>query len=134
MWGALIFLVAFLVIDPTARDLIVGAVEDARMQLAIEAPLPYFLLVIVIGSALVSTLIMKYWPSADNRSRRVQIVHRYQGQAASDLDELRPAPSLGLRLLAELMYYVLPLRARMACRRLLGSPTGFAGLKRVPRA
>ena len=131
MWGALTFLCLFLVIDPTTREAILTAVEEARVQLAVEAPWPYFLLVIVVGSALVSALIMKFWPKSQNKSRRIQIMHRYQGPAASDLMEIRRAPALGLHPIVELAGLILPVRARNSCGRLLRNFAGYVSRKRL---
>ncbi len=117
MWGALTFLLLFLVIDPTTREAILSGLEDARLQLAVEAPLPYFLLVIVVGSALVSALIMKFWPKTEDKTRRIQVLHRYQGQAASDLTRMRQAPPL-LQLISESLGLLVPTRARVACGKL----------------
>jgi hypothetical protein len=118
MWGALTFLLLFLVIDPTTREAILSALEDARLQLAVEAPLPYFVLVIVVGSAMVSALIMKFWPKTEDKSRRVQVLHRYQGQAASDLSRTPLTPPL-LQLVFEAAALLVPVRARVACGKLL---------------
>lgn len=118
MWGALTFLLLFLVIDPTTRAAILSGLEDARLQLAVEAPLPYFVLVIVVGSALVSALIMKFWPKTENKSRRIQVLHQYQGQAASDLARAPQTPAL-LQLVSEALGLMLPVRARVACGKLL---------------
>lgn len=117
MWGALTFLLLFLVIDPTTREAILSALEDARLQLAVEAPLPYFVLVIVVGSALISALIMKFWPKTEDKSRRIQVMHRYQGQAASDLAQIRQTPAL-MQLVSELVALLVPVRARVACGKL----------------
>ena len=118
MWGALTFLLFFLVIDPTTREAILSGLEDARLQLAVEAPLPYFLLVIVVGSALVSALIMKFWPKTEDKSRRIQVLHRYQGHAASDLGRAPQTPPL-LQLISEVAALLVPVRARIACGKLL---------------
>ena len=118
MWGALTFLLLFLVIDPTTREAILSGLEDARLQLAVEAPLPYFLLVIVAGSALVSALIMKFWPKTKDKSRRIQVLHQYQGQAASDTARIPETPPL-LQLVSETLGLLVPARARMACGKLL---------------
>ena len=134
MWGALTFLLLFLVIDPTTRDAILAAIEDARIHLAVEAPLSYFLLVVLGGSALVSALIMKFWPRTEEKFKHVKIMHRYQGQAATELVEIRPAPPFGLQLVLELTCLLLPVRARAACGRLLRNHGGFARLKRLPGA
>src|SRR5690242_17718113 len=131
MWGALTFLLLFLVIDPTTRAVILAAAEDARLQLAVEAPLPYFLLVIVVGSAVVSALIMRYWPRTEEKSRRVQVMHRYQGRAASDLSKVPETPAL-LQLVSEVASFVVPVRARIACGKVVRNVSGFAGLKRLP--
>ena len=133
MWGALTFLLLFLLIDPTTRAAILAAVEDARLQLAVEAPLGYFLLVIFAGSAVVSALIMRYWPRTEEKSRRVQVMHRYQGRAGSDLVKMPETPAL-LQLVLELAGFALPVRARVACGKLLRNVSGFAGLKRLPGA
>ena len=132
MWGALTFLLFFLAIDPTTRRVILAALEDARLQLAVEAPLPYFLVVIVVGSAVVSALIMRYWPRTQDQSRRVQIMHRYQGQPASELSKMPEAPAL-LQLVGEVAGFVV-VRARVACGKLVRNVTGLAGLKRLPGA
>ena len=133
MWGALTFLLLFLVIDPTTREAILAAIEDARIHLAVEAPLSYFLLVVLGGSAMVSALIMKFWPRTEEKFKHVQIMHRYQGQAATELAEMRRVPAFGL-LLLELTCLLLPVRARAACGRLVRNHGGFARLKRLPGA
>lgn len=134
MWGALIFLLFFLVIDPTTREAILAAVEEARIRLAVEAPLPYFMLVIVLGSASVSALIMRLWPRVENRPKRVQILRRYQGRAEADLVRMPQARGFGLPQVLASACFVLPVRAKLACGRLLRHLSGFAGLKRVPGA
>ncbi|HLK46483.1 MAG TPA: hypothetical protein VKT49_00030 [Bryobacteraceae bacterium] len=126
MWGALTFLLLFLVIDPTTRAVILVTLEEARLHLAVEAPLSYFLLVVLGGSALVSALIMKFWPRTQAQSQHVRILHRYQGRTAIEMAESRPAPSLALRLIVELTCLRLPLRARLACGRVLRSFAGRA--------
>ena len=133
MWGALIFLLFFLVIDPATRDAIISAVEQARLRLAVEAPLPYFLLVIVGGSALVSFLIMAYWPRVEEKRTPVQVMRRYQGQAEADLVRMPATPACGLHQVLELAYLLLPVRARAACAKLLRQ-AGFGALKRLPGA
>jgi hypothetical protein len=133
MWGALIFLMLFLVIDPTTRDVILGAIEEARLRIAVEAPWPYFLLVIVSLSATVSALIMKWWPRTADKSKRVQVMHRYHGRAASDLPKTPEAPAL-LQLVAETASLMVPVRARAACGKLMRNLGGFTGLKRLPGA
>ena len=84
MWGALIFLLLFLVIDPTTRDIILGGIEQARLQLAVEAPLSYFLAILLAGSALVSALIMAFWPRTEDERRVQHVVRHYQGAAQSE--------------------------------------------------
>jgi hypothetical protein len=133
MWGALIFLLFFLVIDPKTRDAIIAIVEQARLRLAVEAPLPYFLLVIVGGSALVSFLIMAYWPRVEEKARPVQVIRRYQGQAEADLARMPATPAFGLHQILELACLLLPVRARAGCTRVLRH-AGFGGLKRLPGA
>ena len=139
MWGALTFLALFLVIDPTARAAILSAMDEVRIYVAVEAPLSYFVLVILGGSALVSALIMKFWPCVENRPRRVQVMHRYQGQAGCDLARMPRTPTFGLhqiieRMHLERMHLVLPVRARMNCLKLLRSLGAFAGFKRLTGA
>jgi hypothetical protein len=133
MWGALIFLLFFLVIDPTTREAILSTMEQARLQIAVEAPLTYFVLVIVGGSAIVSALIMACWPRVEEKPRRVQVMHRYQGHAESELAGLPRTPAFGLHKALELAYLVLPMRARMAFRR-RRRHSGFANLRRQPGA
>jgi len=133
MWGALIFLLFFLVIDPATRDAIIAALEQAHLRLAVEAPLPYFLLVIVGGSALVSFLIMACWPRVEEKPTRVQVLRRYQGQAESELAGIRQRPAFGLHQVLELACLLLPVRARAACARVLRH-AGFGALKRLPGA
>ena len=118
MWGALIFLLLFLVIDPTTREMMLAGIDDARLRLAVEAPWPYFVLVIVIGSAMVSALIMRFWPRTEDATKRVQILHRYQGRTPTEPSAIQQTPSFGL-LVMELTNLVLPVRARVACGRLL---------------
>ena len=133
MWGALIFLLFFLVIDPTTREAIISAVEQARLQLAVEAPLPYFVLVIVGGSALVSFLIMAYWPRVEEKRTPVQVMRRYQGHAEADLPRMPQSSPFGLQHLFELACLLMPVRARVACDKLL-QYVGLARLKRAPGA
>lgn len=133
MWGALIFLLFFLVIDPTTRGAILSALEQARLRIAIEAPVTDFVLVIVVGSALISALIMLYWPRAEEKPRRVQVMHRYRGHAEADLARLPRTPAFGLHQVLAVAYLVLPIRVRMACVKLLRH-IGFANLKRLPGA
>jgi hypothetical protein len=84
MWGALIFLLLFLVIDPATRDIILAGVEQARLNLAVEAPLSYFLGIVLAGSALISALIMAFWPRSENERRVRHVVRRYQGAAQNE--------------------------------------------------
>ena len=112
---------------------ILSAVEQARLRIAVEAPVTDFVLVIVVGSAIVSALIMLYWPRAEEKPRRVQVMHRYQGHAEADLARLPRTPAFGLHQVLAMAYLVLPMRVRMACGKLLRH-TGFANLKRLPGA
>jgi hypothetical protein len=84
MWGALTFLLLFLVIDPTTRGIILTGIEEARVRLAVEAPLSYFLMVILASSAAVSALIMAWWPKKTD-PHPAQVTRRYQGVADCDL-------------------------------------------------
>ena len=133
MWGALIFLLFFLMIDPATRDAIIAAIEQAHLRLALEAPLPYFLLVIVGGSALVSALIMLYWPKAEEKRAPTQVMRRYQGQAESDLVRMPRTPAFGLHQLVELACLWLAVRAK-AARAKLWRHAGSGALKRLPGA
>lgn len=131
MWGALILLLLFLVIDPTTREVILSGLDDARLRLAVEAPLPYFMLIIFGGSALVSALIMKFWPRVENRPTRVRVMRRYQGLAQAELARMPQAPALGFYQLVAAIRFVVPVRARMACVRLMRHLGSFAGWKRL---
>lgn len=115
MWGALTFLSLFLVINPTSRDAILGFVEHARLRLAVEAPLSYFLVVVLLGSAVLSALIMAFWPRVVEEPKRIQVVRRYFGPADCDLDHTRVSGGL----MRELVRYLLPVRvwARFAALR-----------------
>ena len=73
---------------------------------------------IVVGSALVSALIMKFWPKTEDRSKRIQVMHRYQGEAASDLARIPQTPPL-LQLVSEVAAFLVPVRARVVCGKLL---------------
>src|SRR5215467_12706413 len=85
MWGALIFLLLFLVIDPTTRDIILAGVEQTRLQLAVEAPLSYFLAVVLMGSAAISALIMAFRPHTEKDRRVHHVVRHYQGAAQDEV-------------------------------------------------
>ena len=134
MWGGLILLLFFLVIDPTTRDAIVGALDEARVRLAVEAPLPYFMLVIVSLSASVSALIMRLWPRVEDKPRRVQILRRYQGHSEADLARARQARAFGQHRFLGLAWLIVPVRARIGGAKLLRSISGQTGLKRVTGA
>ena len=123
----------FLVIDPSTREAIIAAVEQARLRLAVEAPLPYFVLVIVGGSALVSFLIMAYWPRVDEKPTARQVMRQYRGQAEDDLVRIPQRPVFGLNPLLELACLLLPVRARAACAKVLRH-AGMGALKRLPGA
>ena len=122
MWGALVFLALFLVIDPTTREIIVAMLEQARLRIAVEAPISYFLVIVLTGSAAVSALIMAYWPKRHNEQQQFVVTRRY-------IDPVEPAewrrprrsasPWVGLAL--ELARYLLPVRVY----------SGFASLKRL---
>jgi hypothetical protein len=123
MWGALIFLLLFLVIDPTTRDIILAGVEQARLQLAVEAPLSYFLAIILAGSAAVSAFIMAFWPRTEDERRVHHIVRRYQG-AAQDEVRLPVHPSRYLWTFASPAAWFKRMRvvAGFAClKRMLGA-------------
>ena len=106
MWGALTLLLAFLVIDPTTRDIILAGLEHARLRLAVEAPLSYFLAVVLAVSALVSALIMACWPKAEPEPRRHQVVRRYFGPADSEPRPAVVSPTPGLDLILAVVRYV----------------------------
>jgi len=128
MWGALIFLLFFLVIGPSTREVILAMIEQARLQIAVEAPLSYFLLVVLGGSALVSALIMKFWPRSVEQGQPMRVVRHYQGSAAVEMARTRR----GRVTLLEFAWLVLPVRARAICVKLLRSATGLSRLKRLP--
>lgn len=112
MWGALTFLLMFLVIDPTTREIILAGLDRAHLQLSVAAPLSYFLFIIVFGSAAVSALIMAFWPKTQ-QERTQFITRRYQGPAGY---ELRPAQAAAQPWLTvvESARHRFPLRAAMA--------------------
>lgn len=124
MWGALTFLVLFLVIDPTTRHMILDVIEDARLRIAVEAPWPYFLIVIIALSASVSALIMRLWPRSEEKFRRVRVMHRYQGLSASEMAR-NPKPPALAQLVMETAGLLFPVRARVACGKLLRNLVGF---------
>jgi hypothetical protein len=133
MWGALTFLFLFLVIDPTTRDLILTALDEARLRVAVEAPLSYFVVVILLGSATVSALIMALWP----KSRRdpVQYVHkRYQGATDSELRRAQEASGSWLHVALEACRHLLPARMALALEVRLRDIATLAALKRILRA
>jgi hypothetical protein len=134
MWGAILFLLMFLVIDPTTRDFLQSAIEQACLRLAVEAPLPYFLLIVLTGSALISALIMMYWPRTENDAEQTRVVRRYQGRAATDTSIAPRRPAFGLHLVSELACLLFPIRARRACERLWRNISELASLKRLPGA
>lgn len=104
MWGAFIFLAFFLVIAPSSRDAILAMVEQARLQVAVEAPLSYFLLIVLGGSALVSALIMKFWPRAEENRTAVRVVRLYRGQAEVDFTPASRSRSFGWFAAVELTW------------------------------
>lgn len=135
MWGAVLFLMMFLVIDPSTREFLRSAIEQARLSLAVEAPLPYFLLIVLTGSAVVSALIMVYWPRTEEDPARNQVVRQYQGLTATDQSAMAAQRSaFGLHLVAELAWLLLPVRARRAWERLRRDFSDLAALKRLPGA
>jgi hypothetical protein len=134
MWGALIFLMFFLAIAPSTRDVILAMLEQARLRVAVEAPLSYFLLVILGGSALVSFLIMRFWPRAQESRAPVCVVRRYQGQAAADLSRAQQQQAFGLPQMVEFLCLALPVRARLVCLKLLGVSPAVSGFNRLPGA
>jgi len=135
MWGALLFLVTFLAIDPASRDFLRSAIEQARLALAVEAPLPYFLLIVLTGSALVSALIMVYWPRTEEDQSRNQVVRQYQGRAATDSSTTAARrPAFGLHRVAELAWILFPVRARRAWEKRRREFSELAALRRLPGA
>ncbi len=112
MWGALVFLIVFVLIDGSTRDAILSALEQAQLQLAVEAPLPYFLLLVLGGSAFFSALIMALWPRAESRTRRVQVLRRYQGQPASEFVRRQRSSALGVHRFFALAWVALPVYAK----------------------
>ena len=134
MWGALVFLAFFLVIAPSSRDVILAMLEQARLRIAMEAPLSYFLVVVLGGSALVSALIMRFWPRVQDNAPPVRVVRHYQGRPEDERIRVPRPPAFGVRLLLDLVWVLLPAQARRACQRLLGHPSASVRLKRLPGA
>lgn len=133
MWGALTFLFLFLVIDPTTRDIILTGLEEARLRVAVEAPLSYFMVVILLGSAAVSALIMALWPKSQRDP--VQYVHRrYQGATDSELLKAQEASGSWLHVALEGCRHLLPVRMAMALEVRLRDIATLAALKRILRA
>ena len=130
MWGALIFLLLFLVIDPTTRDILLAGLEQARLRLAVEAPLSYFVVVILLGSAAVSALIMAFWPKT--QEERVQYVtRRYFGATDSELRSAAAASESWLHVVLEAARHLLPVRLATAVEIRLRDIASLARLKRI---
>lgn len=135
MWGAVLFLLMFLVIDPSTREFLQSAIEQARLSLAVEAPLPYFLLILLTGSALISALIMVYWPRSEEDPVRNQVVRRYQGLSATDQSAMAARRSaFGLHQVAELALLLFPIRARRVWKKLRRDVSELGTVKRLPGA
>ena len=134
MWGAALFLMMFLVIDPGSREFLRSAIEQARLTLAVEAPLPYFLLIVLTGSAIVSALIMVFWPRTEGDPARSQVVRRYRGRAATDFGVVPARSAFGLHQVAALMWLLLPVRARRAWERMRRDLADLTAFKRLPGA
>ena len=132
MWGALIFLLMFLVIDPATRDFIVAGLEQARLRVAVEAPISYFLLVVLGGSATISALIMALWPKPESERQHHRVIHRYFGAAECDLRPLARRTGAKTRLMLDCARFVWPLSLpSVAGRKRDRALAGFAGLKRL---
>lgn len=134
MWGALIFMLFFLVIGPTTRAIILDFIEQTRLRFAVSAPLSYFLVVIIAGSALVSALIMTWWPKVEVETPVYRVTRHYLGPAD---DDVRRAPAtlgpwlqlalalarcvLSVRMAASLEVRLRDLAASTALKRQLGA-------------
>lgn len=133
MWGALTFLLLFLVIDPTTREIILAGLEQARLRMAVEAPLSYFVVIILLGSAAVSALIMALWPKSQREP--VRYVHkRYLGATDSELRQAQEASGSWLQVMLEACRHLLPVRMAMALEIRLRDIATLAALKRILRA
>ncbi len=131
MWGALVFLLFFLVIGPDSREAILRMAEEARLRVAVAAPLSYFLLVVLGGSALVSALIMRFWPRAEDQRPPLQVLRRYQGHAEAEVIQATRYPAFRPEHAVEARWLIWPIRARLRCLKLARGVGGFAWLKRL---
>lgn len=123
----------FLVIGPTTRQIILGIIEDVRLRLAVATPLSYFLIVIIVGSAVVSAAIMIFWPKTNVEPVQYHVTRRYLGPSG----EVDAEPALlgpWLQLLLHLAQCLLPVRRAALVEVRLRDMAASAVLKRQLRA
>jgi len=114
LWGALAFMLMFLVIGPTTRAMILDLLENARLQIAVATPLSYFLIVIVVGSAVVSAIIMAWWPKRQVEPVKYHVTRRYTDPSEAEIHPTPAAPGPWLQLALDLARCVLPVRMAAA--------------------
>jgi len=137
MWGALAFLVMFLMIGRTTREFILSFLDHLQLRLAVEAPLSYFLIILITGSAVLSALIMAFWPKTQDEKKQI-VTRQYLGPTDGELrltpPEVQPLVPSALDVTSPRWHARVPrtwetwprdLDARAAFRRVVGTSQRF---------
>lgn len=132
MLGAFTLLLLFLAIHEPARRAVESLLDTATSRLAVEAPLSYVLVVIILTSATVSALIMALWPPSGGGSTYYRVMRRYLAPDSLRGETEREVAASTLRLMASprrlLAQFV---AASITAAKRFGGRQGFTTWKRL---
>jgi len=128
MWGALVLLFLFLLINRDGSEILESLADGARKAFSLGDPFSDVVIGIMLAAAIASALLMIFWPSLE-QPRRYQVFRRYFGPACVNLPGAPAAPPLRSRWMR---FYV---AAVSRAKRWLGvrglDPTSAAAIARL---
>lgn len=96
MFGPLILLVLFAVVHEPTRTFLEALLESVETQVALNAPVSYFLIFILLISALISAWLMN--SRSPEANMRYRVVRRYSGPTSATPLQAADPPALGFRI------------------------------------
>jgi hypothetical protein len=79
VYGAVLFLITFLLVIPGSRAAIAAWGDQTRLAIVAQAPVSYVALLIMLIAWITSWLIMTFWPSSEEPARQ-QLTRRFLGE------------------------------------------------------
>jgi hypothetical protein len=115
MWGALVLLVLFLLINRDDSAILQSLAEEARQRFSLGDPFSNVVIAIMVAAAIASALLMIFRPRLDE-PQRYQVFRRYFGPTCVHLQPAPAAPPLRTRWLRVYLATVRGAKRRLGVR------------------